>query len=258
MGLFGSKENHDLEVKQVTMTVGQAVADLRNEIHKRNEAIQSKIHGLEHEATSEKVQIEKLVNDLIAQEAAGDTKGQAETEKLLAQMRSRQENIKSQIEVFTASLADKGFVRPGLKEVFELANYAQEERVQEDARKNAEIQTLEQQLLDLREKLLQLHGSARASSQQQQRDLREIASLLPLIERRPIEQDQEVPYLRAFTQGARTEALEQYLSRPEPALSPQQLRDGIVIKLPPQSGQMGETRDLCRGEHTSSGFIAQQ
>jgi hypothetical protein len=256
MGLFGSKENHDLEVKQVTMTAGQAVADLRNEIHKRNEAIQSKIHGLEHEATSEKVQIEKLVNDLIAQEAAGDTKGQAETEKLLAQMRSRQENIKSQIEVFTASLANKDFIKPGLKEVFEVADAAQQERIQENARKNAGIQVLEKQLLETREKLLQLHGSARSSSQKQQRDQQEIASLLALIEQRPVENP--ITYLQAFAQGATPEMLERYLVRTSPGWAPQQQqRDGVVIKLPPQSGQVGETRSLCRGEHTSSGFIAQ-
>ncbi len=76
MGLFGSKEKHDLEVKQVTMTVGQAVADLRNEIDKRNEAIRSKIQGLQQEVASEKAQIEQLVNDLIAQEAPAIQKGE--------------------------------------------------------------------------------------------------------------------------------------------------------------------------------------
>jgi chromosome segregation ATPase len=238
-------------------TVGNAVSALRSEIDKRNSSIKQKITSLESEASATQATIDQLMRNLVDREMAGDIQGQEKAEKDVAMLRQVYNDLAGRVQAYQATLADPGFIRPGLKSIFELANYAQQERVQEDARKNAEIQTLEQQLLDLREKLLQLHGSARASSQQQQRDLREIASLLPLIERRPIEQDQEVPYLRAFTQGATPEMLERYLARTSPGWAPQQQqRDGVVVKLPLQSGPVGPVRDLCRGEHTNNAFAS--
>lgn len=238
-------------------TVANAVSELRFEAEKRNEQIRSTINALEREAAGGKVLIDQFMNDLVAFEMAGDEKGQSETEKKLVLLRTRQADIQDHLKAYRGTLANTSFIRPGLKKVFEVADAAQQERIQENARENAATQILEQQLLDLREKLLQLHGSARFSSHEQQRDLREIASLLALIEQRPVENP--IAYLQSLAQGATTEMLEQYLSRPAPALTPQQQqRDGVVVKLPPQSGRMGEARSLCRGEHTSSGFIAQQ
>ncbi len=237
-------------------TVANAVSELRSEVDKRNSSIKAKITSLEAEAASAQASIDRLMRSLVDSELAGDVQGQEKAEKDVAKLRQVYGDLVDRIQAYRCTLTDPGFIRPGLKSIFELANYAQQERIQEDAKKNAEIQALEKQLLDLREKLLQMHGSARSSSHELKRDQQEIASLLPLIEQRPVENP--ITYLQAFAQGATPEMLEQYLSRPEPALTPQQQqRDGVVIKLPPQSGQVGETRDLLRGEHTSSGFIAQ-
>jgi len=254
MGLFGSKQKHDLEEKPMEMTVRHAVSKLRDEIEHRNDKIQGKIQGLEAESVSGKSIIDGLMNDLVAFEMAGDDNGQAETEKKLRTLRDRQDDIQARIQAYRNALSDASFIKPRLKEIFDLATKIQEQRVQELHKQTSEMTRLQKEIEILKEQAKKMEGIAPLYYRETQKDKDAIASLLPFIENRAIEQP--IPFLEAFARGATPETLELYLVQPKQEWTLPYQQPPVVVestRVPRQVTQT-EARNLMRSEHFNAGF----
>jgi chromosome segregation ATPase len=236
-------------------TVASAVSGLRSEIEKRNEQIRSTINALEREVAGGKVLIDQLMNDLVAFEMAGDDKSQAETEKKLVALRGRQQDIQEHLEAYKTTLADPGFIRPGLQEIFKIAADQQAERMAAIQEKSTRAAEIEAEFIKLRDEVQAISTRIRLLNHGSSADEQAISSLLRLIEARPVEPGNELAYLQAFAAGRPVDA---FLPQQKQQWAPPEQQFGIVTgpKQPQRGGQIGEARSLCRGEHTNAGHAA--
>lgn len=197
------------------LNVQEAVSNLRDQLHKRNSKIQGKIEELRTEASKVESKINNLMQELIQYDMDDDLKGQDKTNKELGLLRARYEDLVSRIQAYEDGRGDTGFIRTELAKIFDIAITLQEQRVKELEAKTAEMDQILEDIKNLQKKIKDIDTENLILRNGQNRDQREITSLLKYIEPRQIAIGKEIRYLEAFANGESKEMLEQYLEKPK-------------------------------------------
>lgn len=195
--------------------VRNAVATLMGEINKRNSKIQEKINDLQSEAAGVKSNINRLMRDMVNYDLAGDTKGQAKADKEITQLRAKYDDQVARSEAYGEAFNDVSIIRSKLPEIFDIASKQKEATAKEiQDRVNLKNQ-LQQDLQDIQEKIK--IASSEIQTLYNRSEDKELLALLKYVEKRSVAPGQEIAYLKAFSQGAKCEALEQFLVEPQTA-----------------------------------------
>jgi chromosome segregation ATPase len=208
------------------MSVQAEVNALIEEVALKDSIILAKIRLSEDQATAKHAEIISMTRRQIDLELADDTKAHSELAQKISLARENHTDLLGRIAAYRETLGDKSFLRTGVANIFEIAQSAKEQRWAEVKARLEEVEQIDKQILELRERRDKLSLESRYVHARDNVEEQTITSLFKYVENRPISFGDELAYLRAFAGGSSREELEQRfvvgIKQEKPWILPQQ------------------------------------